>query len=153
MGGHPYWYTVSYEADVATAIDKLRQREFQAGRYNPATPFPTFPIDANSPSPGAQHASIEEAMDASDADGTRSILDIFQVSPTPADGTQPLFCTAFPLGDDNLLRMFGTTRPSGKMAETSKEFWEGVHRGSAVYVVLYQDDQPHEIFVAGYSFD
>jgi hypothetical protein len=35
MGGHPYWYIVPYESDIDAALHKLKQREFEAGRYNP----------------------------------------------------------------------------------------------------------------------
>jgi hypothetical protein len=44
MGGHPWFYFVDYEPDVNAALQKLRQQEFRAGRYNPAIGFPEFPI-------------------------------------------------------------------------------------------------------------
>lgn len=44
MGGHPWWYLVPYEKDVAKSLGTLRQQEFEAGRYNPAEDFPRFPI-------------------------------------------------------------------------------------------------------------
>ncbi|HYY94805.1 MAG TPA: hypothetical protein VE713_09830 [Pyrinomonadaceae bacterium] len=74
MGGHPWFYFVEYEPDLNAALQKLREREFMAGRYNPAVNFPEFPVRPQSPTPGAQHDSIEEALEDSDADGTRSIL-------------------------------------------------------------------------------
>jgi hypothetical protein len=74
MGGHPCYYFVPYEEDIGAALQKLRKREFEAGRYNPAIPFLDFPIGPASPAPGKQHSSIQQALDASDADGTRSIL-------------------------------------------------------------------------------
>jgi hypothetical protein len=43
MGAHPYWYTVKYRPEVDAALEDLRQREFQAGRYNPVMPFIDFP--------------------------------------------------------------------------------------------------------------
>jgi hypothetical protein len=39
MGAHAYWYFVPYERDIDAALQKLRVREFQAGRYNPTMPF------------------------------------------------------------------------------------------------------------------
>ena len=82
MGGHPYWYVVDYQEDIAAALNALRQREFLAGRYNPVISYPhkLFPIGPQSPAPGAAHISIREAVEASDADGTRSILDIERIS-------------------------------------------------------------------------
>jgi hypothetical protein len=73
MGGEPWFYFVPYQTDINNALQALRRREFQAGRYNPVTPFLEFPLDAAAPGPGAQHASIEEAIQDADADGTRSI--------------------------------------------------------------------------------
>lgn len=76
MGGHPYWYVVPYQPDIGAALEQLRQREFAAGRYNPVIPFPEFPVGPDSPSPGAKHKSIPEAMTTAREDGTRSILDL-----------------------------------------------------------------------------
>jgi hypothetical protein len=36
MGGHAWFYFVDYEPDINAALRKLREREFRAGRYNPA---------------------------------------------------------------------------------------------------------------------
>ncbi len=83
MGAHPYWYTVPYQSDLNLALQALRDREFRAGRYNPVMPFPKFPVTPTSPAPGAQHATIDAALDATDADGTRSILDIFSIGEEP----------------------------------------------------------------------
>ena len=76
MGGHPYWYFVPYNPDIEAALESLREREFNAGRYNPVMPFIDFPITASSPAPGKKHASMQEALEASDASGTRSIIDM-----------------------------------------------------------------------------
>src|SRR5262245_53514995 len=84
MGVHPYWYVVPYERDIDASIQKLKQREFEAGRYNPVIRFLEFPIGPGSPSPRRQHASILDAIEATDADGTRSILDMMRgVLPSP----------------------------------------------------------------------
>ena len=147
MGAHPFWYTVKYDPDTNAALQQLRQREFRAGRYNPVMPFPDFPVTPMSPAPGAQHSSIEEAMEDSDADGTRSILDIMRV------GFEPDFCTAVPLADDVLLALYGTTRPTRPAVEANMDFLEDIERGQAVYVTLYRDDKPHELLFVGYSFD
>lgn len=147
MGAHPYWYVVQHEADINAALQKLRQREFEAGRYNPVMPFINFPLSENAPAPGRQHDSMEEAMEDADADGTRSILDIMSV------GAAPDFCVAAPLPDDVLSGLYGTPRPTRAMVEGNLAFLDDLDRGHAVYVVLYRDDQPDEILFAGYSFD
>ena len=60
---------------------------------------------------------------------------------------------ANPLSDAELTAAFGTTRPTQKMVEESDGFWESLERGQAVYILLYENDAPCEIFFVGYSFD
>ncbi len=147
MGASPYWYVVKHRPDINAALQELRQREFRAGRYNPVIPFPDFPVGPNSPSPGAQHASIEEAMEDSDADGTRSILDLMAVA------EEPDLSVVAPLDEAVLEDLYGTTQPSRAMVEGNMDFLEDVDRGQGIYIVLYKDGKPDEIFFAGYSFD
>jgi hypothetical protein len=149
MGAEPYWYFEKYDGDVDAALQALRQREFAAGRYNPviASMWQLFPIGPHSPAPGAQHSSIQEAMEDADADGTRSILDLDHV------GDEPDFCTVAPLPDDVLVELFGTTEPTRAMVETDMDFMESIDRGQGVYIILYRDGKPDEICFAGYSFD
>ncbi len=147
MGGEPWYYFVPYQVDVNGALQALRRREFEAGRYNPVTPFLEFPVNAAAPGPGAQHASIEEAIEDADADGTRSILDMARISDEPDYGS------VTPLSDDDLVDLFGTSKPTREMIESNDELFEALERGQGVYIVAYQEDEPSEIFFAGYSFD
>lgn len=147
MGGHPWFYFVEHEPDIEAALQKLREREFQAGRYNPVIDFPEFPVTAQSPAPGAGHASMEEAFEDADADGTRSILDMMSVSATPD------YCAVAPLPEEDLINLFGTDKPTREMIEESDELYGTLERGQGVYIIVYKDDQPSEIFFAGYSFD
>jgi hypothetical protein len=147
MGAHPYWYTVPYQSDVNSALQALRDREFQAGRYNPVTPFPKFPITASSPAPGRGHESIEAALAASDADGTRSILDIGSIA------DEPDFLVAAPVSEETLQATYGTKQPTREMIEANMTPINRIERGHAIYVVLYANGAPSEILFAGYSFD
>lgn len=147
MGGHPWFYYVKYEPDINGALQKLREREFLAGRYNPAVDFPEFPVDENSPGRGAQHDSIEEAIEDADADGTRSILDMMTISETPD------YNAVAPLPTAKLIDLFGTDTPTREMLEESEELYEELERGKGVYIIVYKDNQPSQIFFAGYSFD
>jgi hypothetical protein len=144
---------VPYEADVEHALQKLRQREFQAGRYNPVMMFPEFPLRLDVATPGPQHRSIEEVLENANEDGTRSILDITQVAGSPIDEGQMPFFTAFPLANTDVIDLFGTPRPTRQMVEANHLMWDRIERGSAIYVTLYDDDKPCEILFAGYSFD
>ena len=146
MGAHPYWYFVKHRSNVQQALDELREREFRAGRYNPVIAFIPFQGGPGRP-PGARHASIEEAIEAADADGTRSILDI----ETVAD--EPDFGVAAPLDPELLEELYETTRPTRRMIEENMEFLEDVERGHCVYTVVYKDGKPDELFFAGYSYD
>ena len=147
MGGHAWFYFVDYEPDVNAALQKLREREFRAGRYNPVLWFPEFPVGPDSPTPGAQHASIEEALEASEEEGTRSILDMTKVADAPD------FFAVAPLPLEDLIALFGTDKPTHEMVEEGDELFEALERGQGVYITVYQDNQPSEIFFAGYSFD
>ena len=171
MGGHPYWYYANYQTDVETTLQTLRRQEFEAGRYSPVVLSPSFPLTDDTPAPGAQHSSIEEAMEAADADGTRSILDMFRASDisydealeaSEQDGLD-LYCTTFPVKSDELLQLFGTEQPTHQMIEsvilsqdnegTADEFWDSIDRGMGRHIVVYENNEPTEVFFIGYSFD
>ncbi len=147
MGAHPYWYFEKYNGDVDATLQALREREFNAGRYNPVMPFPNFPLNDYSPAPGAQHDSIDEAMEDAAEDGTRSILDLMRVADDP-----DYFAVA-PLPADVLQGLYGTAEPTREMVEDNMDFLEEVERGQGVYTLLYKEGRPEEIFFAGYSFD
>jgi hypothetical protein len=147
MGAHAYWYYVKHQSDVDAALQELREREFAAGRYNPVIRFLSFPVGPHSPSPGARHATIEKAFEASGADGTRSILDLDHVSESPEYGA------VAPLDDETLLGLYGTTTPTRDAVEQDMDFFEDIERGQGIYLVVYRDGQPDEILFAGYSYD
>lgn len=147
-GGEPYYYYVKYQQDINKALQELRQREFHAGRYFPAMFDIQFPVDENSPAPGAKHDSIDMALEAAEADGTRSILDIERISESKEN------MAAANLSEDVLKTTFGTAQPTHETVETNLDpIFEMIDRGQAVYVVVYKDGSPDEIMFAGYSFD
>jgi hypothetical protein len=132
MGAEPWDYFVPYEADIQVALNKLREREFRAGRYRGSEDHPS---------------TMEEALENMDADGTGSILDIDHV------GTEPDFCTVVPLPKAALLDLFDTEQPTRAMIERNTSFYQDIERGQGVYIIAYKDGQPSEIFFGGYSFD
>lgn len=147
MGGHAWWYVVPYQRNIKKAMHELREREFRAGRYNPVVRYLDFPLTERSAAPGARHASIEEAMAETDAEGTRSILDMFEF------GERPGTATMSPLEAGVLRELYGTTKPTREQVEPDLEFFEEIERGEGRYVVLYRDGKPDEILFAGFSFD
>lgn len=147
MGAEPYWYFVPYESDINSALQKLREREFRAGRYHPAVSHLDFPLSGSSPSPGERHPSINAARTAAREDGTRSILDIESAGPRSDFGV------AGRLDDAELEALYGITQPTHQMVEDNPDIHEPIERGQAVYVVVYKEGQPDELFFAGYSYD
>lgn len=166
MGSHPYFYFTPYHANLDNALQALRQQEFTAGRYYPAVENPwdlPFPPTETSPAPGAQHDSIEDAIEAADASGTGTILDISSIQPTPT------MLAASPLSEADLLGLWGTTQPSrdqivalilGEVSvphtlafDIDRDFWETIERGECRYIIVYDAGLPSEIFFVGFSVD
>ena len=86
-------------------------------------------------------------MDASEADGTRSILDISQIGDTPD------FCVAAPPNEEELASLFGTTQPTRAQALNSIPLKEMIERGHCRHLTLFENGIPKEWFFVGYSFD
>jgi hypothetical protein len=148
MGGHAYWYFVPYQDDTQAALDALRTREFEAGRYSPVIRYLAFSEPAfSAQKPGKGHKSIKAALAASAEEGTRSILDIASVGDTPDYGV------AAPIATDTLHALYGTDKPTRAMVEADMGFLDDVERGKCVYFVVWDEGVPKETFFAGYSYD
>jgi len=132
MGAEPWHYFVPYEPNVESALEKLRHQEFAAGRFRGSE---------------LQPSSIEEACENMDADGTASILDIERVSDEADYGA------VCPLPSSEVTRYFGTDKPTREIIEANMDFYKDIERGQGIYLVVYKDGKPSEIFFAGYSFD
>jgi hypothetical protein len=146
MGAHPWRYLVPYDPDLGKALAELREREFIAGRYNPAEPFPGFSVDRRR-APGAKHPTIDAARQAAGASGTRSILDMLEVSPKPRPGV------VTPLDEDDLTDVFSTLEPTRNHLEDNEALFEMIERGHGVSFVVYENGLPSELCFAGYSYD
>jgi hypothetical protein len=101
-------------------------------------------MDLHSPAAGAQHASIEEALEASDADGTRSILDMERIGQTPSLGV------VVPLPLDQLEELYGTQQPTRKMIEQNMEFLDDMERGEGVYLIVYEGEALQKSSLQGF---
>jgi hypothetical protein len=147
MGANLYWYLVPYEENFNEVLEKLRMREFKAGRYNPVIPFPKFPITDDSESPGPQHSDINQPLNETEYDGTRSILDLITVS------EEDDYCVARILSKEELLNYFGTEKPDAETIQVKTGFIEDIERGKGRCIVVYENDQAKDLFFIGYSFD
>lgn len=158
MGADPYWYYVPYQEDKNRALQKLRQREFEAGRYRPvmytgSLDFPLDPLQA--PAPGKAHATMEAALEEALAsgDGTGSVLDLQGVS------GEDYFGVAHLVEPDLLMRHFQTEKPTRELID--KHIWalwdELAHtmglRGAGICITVYQEDLPTELLFMGHSWD
>src|SRR4051812_43513175 len=132
MGASPYWYFTPYEIDFDSALQKLRVKEFEAGRYNPAVMFPEFPVTEQTQSPGSQHSSIEEAMEEAAEDGTRSILDLTSVSDVDD------YCIARTLSKEEIVKYFGTDKPERPAVENNHALFDDIERGKGFCVTVYK---------------
>lgn len=150
MGGEPWFYIVPYQPDIGKALGDLKQREFEAGRYNPVQPFQSYSRNPATPSPGAGHSTIAEAIEAAGASGTRSILDMERVASDPDDID---YGVVTPLTEDYILEQFGTSQVTRKMMEDDPILAEDIDRGQGVYMILFESGKPSEICFAGYSYD
>ena len=154
MGADAYWYYVAYDDDRDRALQKLRQREFEAGRYYPVTTLfgDDFRQDyaTAAPSPGRQHDTIEEIFEDAMDMGTCSILDLFQASAGDEPGVAHI------MEADELVECFGTAQPTRDDIDRGiGTYWEkgpGV-RGRGVCVPVYVDGTPSELFFMGYTWD
>ena len=132
MGGEAWSYFTPFDRSVNAALEKLRDRVFESGAFRGSELNPSSP---------------EEAVANMEADGTASILDITEISPTPD------FCAVCPLSEEQLQSYFGTNEPTRDMVEANHDFFEPIERGQGIYITVYKDDRPSEYFFAGYSFD
>ena len=159
MGADPYFYYVKYEEEKNNALQKLRQREFEAGRYFPVMfqgdiPFPLDNL-SDAPSPGKQHNTLEEITDEEDfmESGTGSILDIMQLS------DELDYCSAYVVTKEELIEFFGTDKPTREIIDEKVwDYWEDIAnrfgvRGVGICITAYDNDVPAELYFGGYSFD
>ena len=158
MGADPYFYYVKYEEDKNNALQKLRQREFEAGRYSPAMyhweiPYPLDDL-LNAPAPGKKHDFIEEVFnDEYMTDGTGTILDISQLSDKLDYGC------AYLIGKEELIEYFGTDKPTREIINKKVwDYWDYIAnsfgiRGVGICITVFHNDTPTELYFAGYSWD
>jgi hypothetical protein len=142
-----YWHFVLYCKNPLDALSALREREFRAGRYYPAIDELYFPPETNLPSPGNQHASIAQALEAAGETGTRSILDLMMVSHDIEMGSVRL------LPPDELEELYGTSRPTREMIEQDLSALDRCERGSGVCFPIYRDGKPDAWFFGGLWVD
>jgi hypothetical protein len=164
MGASAWRYIVAYQPDIQAALDALRQEEFVAWKQA---------------HPRQRYKSIDALLRAVGADGTSSILDVSRISTTPLPTTKHNFShynfhdpqdmarfmaamneyigKVFPLASEDYLAFFGTIQPTRRDIEQAASalhaLYQRIERGSGIYLILYQGDQPTELYFMGISGD
>jgi hypothetical protein len=178
MGASAWEYFTPYQADHEKAFHDLRQEVFESGNYFLYTP--TLPSSEaeyleqaynmglilteqdeewqreqyrkdkerySKPKP----ETIEELIEWGAEDGTHTIIDMASFTDDP-DCTD--FFTAIPLSQAQLLELFETTKPTHQMiVEKRSAILNLRQRWQATYIIVYEDDNPTEIFFTGFSGD
>ena len=183
MGATTWNYFVRYEADAQAALQSLREKVFRDGEYesgvvtpdqirsayeyliahtaDPALARQQFeqamqqlrPLMPPEPSERPKAKTIEELLEQTAENGTHSILDIQRISQAPD------FAAVSPMPSDELVKVFGTDKPTRKMVEDKMGEYDLVEhplvseRWQGIYFVVYRDGKPDELFFMGTSGD
>lgn len=177
MGASVWLYVTPYQPDISKALQELRDQIFAEGKYYVFEYWDELEED-----PPPPPESIEELMRRNGTEWTHSILDVATVLDRPVtreEWTSPDgeysemtlivekegYGVVSPLSDENLLHLFGTTRPQKRqlrdlIIKISQPKWvpNPIDEltpgwGHGIYFVTYEGDTPAEIFFYGYSGD
>lgn len=162
----------NYERFTFSA-DELESSEDKLGRVDPSASLEqlrmqeseTFfqwlarleKLDEETSKPKADYsrkpATIDELLEEQGESGTHSILDIQRVSDEPEIGA------VTPMPFEELQELFGTGEPTRKMIEDKLGDYDLVEhplvsqRWQGVYLAVYRDGKPAELFFIGTSGD
>ena len=166
MGASGWKYFVPYQSDITKSLNELREQVFQSGNYYKREAF-WQDMDEDEYTDEEDEdlrqdwidwlqrmksmkepTTIEELILWNEEEGTHSIIDITEISPTHEFGK------AAPLDAQQLMNLFSTENPSRSMVEQKvneiaqlREGWE------ATYIIVYENGLPDQIFFTGYTGD
>jgi polyhydroxyalkanoate synthesis regulator phasin len=171
VGASCWTYFVPYQSNIEQALQELRQSVFEAGDYYQPSKFQERvarelfaagqltqeqlelqleQIAARArPEPKTLDELIEQRFEEMTA--THSIIDIEHVSDEADD-----FHTVSLLSAEQHEDVLGTVRPTRALLEEDEmqlALFELIDRGCAYYLIVYADDQPHELFFVGVTGD
>ena len=164
MGASAWNYIVAYQPDIQAALDALRHEQFATWKQA---------------HPRKRYKSIDALLSDVGADGTSSILDVNRISTTPLTATKHDFShydfhnpqdmarfmavmnerigMMYPLSKEDYLTLFGTAQPTRQDIEQCTSaldtLYERIERDSGIYLILYQNGVPTEIYFMGISGD
>ena len=165
MGASGWQYFTRYRPRTEDALQELRQRVFDNREFlrSPVSPAGSmkglglglrllvmlYRIVFWARQRRLRRArSIDEAVELAAEEGTHSILDVYGVARVREIGV------AAPAPQRWLEEIYGATRPTrAQVEQNAGEFDERLERGQCVYVVVYRDGEPDEIYFKGNSGD
>jgi hypothetical protein len=165
MGASGWQYFTRYRPDPEDALQELRNRVFDNREFLRAPVAPwvgahglTFAMRMAIGVARfifwlqrrrlARARSIEEALNLAGENGTHSILDVERTAKARGIGV------AAPAPGRWLQEIYGTQEPTRELVERhTGELDERLERGEAVYVLVYRDGEPDEIYFEGHSGD
>lgn len=180
MGATTWNYFVRYEADTEAALQSLRRKVFEDGGYESGrvTPdqvraaYEQLIAQSSNPAVARQQIeqvmeqlrplmppeppkakTIEELLEQRAENGTHSILDIQHISHVPEFGA------VSPMPSEELVKLFGTDKPTRQMVEDKMGDYDLVEhplvseRWQGVYFVVYRDGKSDELYFMGTSGD
>ncbi len=160
MGASGWSYFVPYRADVREALQELRTKVFHAGEYYKPAEWYRLLHDRRviddfqlrellkKLDPEPKPSTMEELIELRMEEGTHSIIDITEVSETGGENTISA------LTPSEYANILGTEKPEHLLvAQKASELQTLRGRWQGVYVVIYKDGLPEEIFFTGYSGD
>ena len=151
MGASGWAYKVRYRADVAAALQALRQDVFARREYYPASINPSYAAAMGIEPMTQQPESIEDLLDMQEEEGTHSILDI-----SVGVSDEPGFGRVSPLSQDELAEVFGSATPSTAQVDdwmNAGGYSDYCDRWAGVYVIGYEDAAPVTLHFGGFSGD
>jgi len=156
MGAEPWDCFSEFDQDVEALLQRTRKREFDAGKYEGFDGEDWCEKGDENYGKGPRHRSIDEAREAGDADGTKSILDITTVSlePSEEEFRDPL--VAYPLSKSRLTSLFGSEKPTASQVMANHDVWDLIERGTCLYIPVFENAnsaKPSGMCWIGYSFD
>ncbi|HZV35558.1 MAG TPA: hypothetical protein VFB72_13375 [Verrucomicrobiae bacterium] len=166
MGASGWNYFTPYQEDVENALQALRKEVFEKGEYGQSSALKSSDFDSLPPElkfafegmrdldeekfGSKEFDSIEELLEEAAEDGTHSILDIARTA------KEPEFAVAWPAPKEAIIRVYGTARPTRSEIEDKQGELTDVmelERWQAVFVTVYSEGKPSEIYFEGVSGD
>ena len=142
-GGSEWRNVAPYSDDVMKVMEQLKWEVFRSGDYYKRNPK-------------RKPKSPQQALEMSGEEGTHSIMDMSKVSLAEAGRFKCPIATVCPLPKADLVRLFGTERPTRTMVDAyDKRLALSTFqpRGSGVWIKIYEGTTPKQIYFAGVSGD